>query len=154
MEKILNRRIIPVAFLVLSFFGFYYLYKVYEEPIASSSWPTIYGRIVSNRVIEDGDQFKPLATYTFTLQSAIYHNSAIGFIPQKFSTEKTAQDYLKNHYPVGKQVLIHYAPHDPAKAILEAGMPNRFWLLLFFPTALLGLSAWLLFWQIRQKRRA
>ncbi len=100
-------------------------------------WPATDGVIQSARAQShsgsDGVTHSAAVTYTYWVAGVSYEGDKIA-IGQMSSSSAYAQRTL-NRYPVGKEVLVHYSPTDPARAVLETGVHGGTWLCFGIGTA-------------------
>ena len=93
----------------------------------AEAWPTIPGVILSsglqeNRQYDREDRrteitYEPQVQYQYSLMGQNYQGNSLAF-------GKAAYDYRTASkkiapYPQGAQILVHYDPADPTKAVLE-----------------------------------
>lgn len=97
----------------------------FPRMVASQSWPTTDGTIVSTRLMGsrfreyDGDYYTHLDAYIryeYAVDGVSYSSLSINSIDSPFYPEDVA-----DRYPVGMDVYVYYNPNDPAEAVLEPG---------------------------------
>lgn len=119
------------------------------EARASSSWPSVQGRIVSASVGEHkGTKSKRKTTYhadvryDYQVNGQTYDSKRISFGEYSSRDRSHAEEELKK-YPVGKQLPVYYSPTNPASSVLEPGLSTQTWFLpgfgLIFGLAGLGM---------------
>jgi hypothetical protein len=100
-------------------------------------WPATDGVIQSAHVQShsgsDGRTYSAVVTYTYSVAGVSYEGDKIS-IGQISSSSAYAQRIL-DRYPVGKEVLVHYSPTDPAVVVLETGVHGGTWLCFGIGTA-------------------
>lgn len=104
--------------------------KMFMEALRSTHWPYTEGQIVSSEMAfryriqgrsaggRRGHGAKLL--YEYKVNGNTYTSDRIHFV-RIYSNMSSARRRL-SEYPVGKQVLVYYNPHDPSKAALEPGL--------------------------------
>lgn len=112
--------------------------KIFMEALRSTHWPHTEGQIVSSemafrhripgRHARSGRRAKLL--YEYRVNGNTYTSDRIHFV-RTYSSTSSARRRL-SEYPVGKQVLVYYSPHEPSKAILEPGLSLSAGLPLFW----------------------
>ena len=103
--------------------------------IRSSSWPAAPGTVTASEVVrtpgnaDSPDSFHAAITYRYAVAGRDYTADRVRF-GSVGSSGRTGADRLVARYPVGAAVRVHYAPGDPAVAVLEPGLHPG---LLLFP---------------------
>ena len=82
---------------------------------------------------DGGTTYSAAVTYAYQVGGASYTGEKVS-IGQMSASSSYAQKIL-NRYPVGKKVSVHYAPDDPAEAVLETGIHGGTWICLAVGTA-------------------
>src|SRR6185369_10993894 len=99
------------------------------KSLRSEHWPVTDGVILTAQMKshsgENGDTYSADVTYKFQVAGVSYTGTKISIGAMSSSTSY-AQGIL-NHYPVGKNVSVHYAPDDPTEAVLETGIHGGTW---------------------------
>jgi hypothetical protein len=106
--------------------------KAFRLGKASNKWPTVEGTIISSKIAEDDEGYKPLITFSYNVfgeemtSSVIQplHLVSIPIDPIKTAETKAAK------YPTGKTVSVYYKPDNPKKAVLEPGINRDTYFLL------------------------
>jgi hypothetical protein len=93
---------------------------------AAEAWPTVPGVILSSGLSRhdsyDADtgtstSFKPEVQYQYSVMGQNFVGDQISFGNVSYSYNIAAKKIAP--YPQGTQVLVHYNPSDPSKAVLE-----------------------------------
>ena len=99
--------------------------------VGSSTWPTVEGVVVSSELGMDLDigQYSggwwPQVSYDYHVDGKDYTSSNIEVEDIGNGNTSSYAKQVVNRYPVGKEVQVHYAPHSPAIAVLEPGIPTN-----------------------------
>ncbi len=108
----------------------------------SRHWPTVPGTIVRARAREQVDtregggvitRYYPEVEYAYTVAGHTYRSTRIRFGGLPFSLTPDRDEvitWLKEHYPEGKNVTVHYNPRRPQEAVLEPGVATAAYLLI------------------------
>ncbi len=90
----------------------------------------------------DGATYRAKLAYTYRVADREYHGARYGY-DQSWSSDGGADRIVADH-PVGKPVLVYYDPHDPADAVLHAGLDGSDLLLGLFvlPFNIVMLGLW------------
>lgn len=150
MDKVIQRNystqiqtaIVRLIVLVIALF---LAQRILARPLATLSWPTTEGIIISSDVIktkgaspgDDPDSWHPQVRYRYFINGAEYLSDRIEvFNIANGNTSRFAEKAV-SRYPPGMQVKVYYYPEYPAFAVLEPGIPDNDLLALF--AFLLGL---------------
>lgn len=123
----------PVLSLILGIFILGLGTIIFKWPliINSNSWPTVEG-VVNFSEVEGGvttsdysSGWWPRVNYSYHVNGKTYIADNIEVIDVgNGNTDIYAKQVVEN-YPVGKKVLVHYNPGNPAVAVLEPGFPTN-----------------------------
>lgn len=104
--------------------------KTFMEALRSTHWPHTEGQIVSSKMASRHRSrgglahgrtgYGPKILYEYKVNGNTYTSNRIHFV-RTFSSMSSASRRL-SEYPVGKQVLVYYNPHEASKAVLEPGL--------------------------------
>jgi len=100
------------------------LFKM-REASRARGWTIVSGTVVRSSVSEfagkDGNTYRPMVVYSYSVGSIRFMSSRIAFHPlARPSRERAAE--LAAKYPVGSIVRVLYDPADPEQAVLELGI--------------------------------
>lgn len=94
---------------------------------AAEAWPTIQGVILSAGLQEHRHHdskthrtsvtYEPMVTYQYSLMGQSYQGNSLAFGHASYDYNSANRKIAA--YPQGAQVMVHYDPVDPAKAVLE-----------------------------------
>jgi hypothetical protein len=93
--------------------------------MATSSWPTVRGVVVSSEVRwKEGSsgtaRYVAEITYSYVVNDVKRSSDRIAYTNPRTDSRSDARE-ITDRYPVGKQVQLHYDPDDPYTAVLEPG---------------------------------
>ena len=106
----------------LTFWG----WNILQSARASSTWPTVTGRVVSSEVTtssdSDGDDtFQPRVVYQYTVQDVSYDNTTIKFGENSYDSRRQAEQ-IAARYPAGEPVTVYHHPEQHDQSVLEPGV--------------------------------
>ena len=130
----------PALFLLLLgglglFFGIGILHL--PMAVASLSWPTVEGLIISSEVYEGccgeySEGWWPEVSYGYSVGETAYVSDKVEILDVGDSSTSYFAQQVILRYPVGKQVMVYYNPEDPSMAVLEPGIPDNHYLFSLF----------------------
>lgn len=93
---------------------------------ASKDWPTAPGKVVVSeldrrRSDKGSSTYSATVVYDYKVDGTDYSANRVSFGSGSSSNPASARTVL-NKYKVGTAVSVHYAPKDPALAVLEPGV--------------------------------
>ena len=102
---------------------------------ASNHWPKADGIIQSSSISRfDSSGSGPQHTtyggsvaYDFQVAGSNYSGSRVTFAD--YAHDMNHAQAVRNRYPEGKRVTVHYAPDNPQLAVLETGITDGMWIL-------------------------
>lgn len=108
------------------------------KSLRTESWLVTEGMVQSSELKSDSSgegraTYSAAVTYTYQVGGVSYTGEKVS-IGQMSASSSYAQEILRR-YPVGKKILVHYAPADPAEAVLETGIHGGTWICLAVGTA-------------------
>ncbi|ADI02888.1 DUF3592 domain-containing protein [Syntrophothermus lipocalidus] len=121
-KEILGFSFIMLAGIAVTIWGA----RIVYQALASLSWPSCPGRVVSSQVKDisheprDGPSYWAEVVYRYTVDGKEYTSENV-FFGQYSSGSPGPARRLVDRYPAGKEVTVHYAPDNPALAVLEIG---------------------------------
>lgn len=92
---------------------------------------------------EGGSYYRPIIKYTYSVAGQEYKGERRRYDEEGFGP-RTAQRMV-DAYPVGRPVEVHYAPYDPAEAVLHVGLEgiDFFHAMFMLPFNLVMLGLWI-----------
>jgi len=115
----------------------------YTTARASAEWPTVNGTVTSSRVQttrRDGkNEYMPRVQYSYVVDGQSFSGTRITASDEYQKNRGSADDIL-GRYPSGTAVTVFYDPQDPARAVLEQGLPGNVKVLLGAGVACLALA--------------
>lgn len=91
------------------------IYRDVRDARQSPDWPAAQGTIVESQYGKDGSRRTLFIRYQYRVKGQEYESRRIAY-----QRTRSAADLLAV-YPVGKEVVAHYYPDDPSRAVLEPG---------------------------------
>jgi hypothetical protein len=85
---------------------------------ASTSWPTVSGTVTASECAKVMFRKQPRVTYSYSVNGAPFIGNRISFAGG-YPPKET--DAILGRFPVGREVVVSYAPDKPAEATLETG---------------------------------
>lgn len=97
-----------------------------HEARASVDWPTVDGKVLSHAVHRQShthsrDTFAPIVWYEYRVGDTPYKDSRLSWYAENFDSERAAQDFMQERFPVGATVRVHYDSVHPHHACLIPG---------------------------------
>jgi hypothetical protein len=101
------------------------------KSLRTEHWPVTDGIVQSAEVEshsgnEGGTTYSAKVTYSYQVAGATYTAGKVA-IGQMSASAEYAQE-IRNRYPAGKKVSVHYSPGDPPDAVLETGIHGGMWI--------------------------
>jgi hypothetical protein len=120
----------------------------------TQSWPTASGRIESARVVtstdsEGGTAYHAKISYGYTVNGQRHHGERIRFTTETSGSRSARRTVGK--YPVGREVIVHFNPRDPAEAVLETSLicgGDLFMLIFMTPFNVVMVAGWAVAWGV------
>ena len=128
--QFLSERPLKALILGLCILGLGTIMFKWPRIIKSNSWPTVEGVVISSEVegkccSDYSTGWWPRVNYSYHVEGKSYTADNIEVIDVgNGNTDIYAKQVVEN-YPVGKEVLVHYNPGNPAVAVLESGIPTN-----------------------------
>lgn len=107
-----------LIFLVVFPFALWKAWKNIEMAKASTAWPTVSGTVTAAEPARVMFRKQPRVTFSYSVNGAPFTSQRISFAAGYRPRET---DAILSRYPVGKEVMVAYAPDNPAEATLETG---------------------------------
>jgi hypothetical protein len=116
--------------------------------LAASRWPKAHGAVLESRVWSDETggspgSFHARVRYEYWVEGQRHISSTIEFGRPHLVAQQAECERIASTYPVGSRVVVHYDPHDPQIAALEAGQPSAALSPLALGLAIASVGAWL-----------
>jgi len=110
--------------------------------LISLRWPKVPVQITSTGVDTGvstiGKWWAPEVDYEYQLSGRAYHSGTIRYLMRPYFDKEQAETILAA-YPTDRQTMAAYDPQDPARSVLEPGVPPSMW-----PRALIPIFFWAL----------
>lgn len=123
--------------------------------ITSLRWPKVPVRITSSGVYTGSPTlgtWTPDVEYEYRLGGRAYRSANIRFLMQAFYEPEDAQSALAA-YPAEAQAIASYDPQNPARSVLEPGVPPSMWKRALIPLFFWALTAYILYEIVYPERR-
>lgn len=123
--------------------------------LQSLRWPTMPVRVISSGVSTGvsnvGRWWEPELIYEYQVGGRSYDSSSIRYLMPPFYRAEAAHQ-IAAAYPVGVAARAAYDPANPAKSVLEPGIPAGMWWRLLMPLFFWVLAGYILY-EIRNPDR-
>jgi hypothetical protein len=100
------------------------------KSLRSENWPVTDGVILSSEVKshsgEHGNTYSAAVSYSYLVAGTNYTGKKISIGAMSASSDYA--NGIRNRYPAGKKVSVHYSPDNPADAVLETGIHGGTWI--------------------------
>ena len=124
--------------------------------LVSLRWPKVPVRVISSQVNAGssnvGNWSSPDVVYEYRIGGEVYHSANIRYLLPPFYEKEQAQNVL-SAYPAETQVLAAYDPQNPARSVLEPGVPPKMWWKALIPLFFWTLTAYIYYEIIHPDRR-
>ena len=162
MTNIFFSKIFPAGFILVGLIFFALGVVQFFEAKATSSWPSVEGRVLSAKVESksyrnsDGmssSKFRPVVKYSYSVDGIDYEGARLEIGNQYHGKPRRAQEAIAA-YKKDKACTVYFDPNDPESAVLENGvqLANVFFFLLPIGLFAVGiLSAICIPYAIRQE---
>jgi hypothetical protein len=110
--------VFALIFLIVFPFAIWKAWTEIQKAKASTGWPTVSGTILSSDPTKVMFRRQPRVTYLYSVKGTAHTSHRISFAAG-YPPRET--DAILSRYPVGKEVIVAYAPDNPAEATLETG---------------------------------
>jgi hypothetical protein len=107
-----------LIFLIVFPFALWRAWKNIEMAKASAAWPRVSGTITAAEPVKVMFRKQPRVTFSYSVNGAPFTSQRISFAAG-YPPRET--DVILSRYPIGKEVMVAYAPDNPAEAALETG---------------------------------
>jgi len=123
---------------------------------SSLRWPKVPVRVISSGVNTGnsnvGKWWAPDVEYEYRLNGHSYRSATIRYLMPTFYEKEKAQAVLAA-YPTKAQTTAAYDPQDPARSVLEPGVPPNMWRRALIPILFWALTAYIYYEIVRPDRR-
>ena len=109
---------LSLIFLIAFPFALWKAWKNIQLAKASTTWPTVTGAVTASECAKVMFRKQPRVTYSYSANGALLTGQRISFAGG-YPPRET--DTILSRYPVGREVVVAYAPDNPAEATLETG---------------------------------
>lgn len=109
---------LQLIFLIAFPFALWKAWQNIQLAKASTSWPTVSGTVTASERAKVMFRKQPRVTYSYSVNGASFTGNRISFAGGYPSKET---DAILGRFPVGREVVVSYAPDKPAEATLETG---------------------------------
>ena len=109
---------LQLIFLIAFPFAVWKAWKNIQMAKASTGWPTVNGTVTASECAKVMFRKQPRVTYSYSVNGAPLTSQRISFAGGHPPRET---DAILGRYPIGQQVVVSYAPDNPAEATLETG---------------------------------
>lgn len=113
---------LSLIFLIAFPFALWKAWKNIQMAKASTAWPTVIGAVTASEGAKVMFRTQPRVTYSYSVNGAPLTGQRISFAGG-YPPRET--DTILSRYPVGREVVVAYAPDNPAEATLETGSNRR-----------------------------
>ena len=124
--------------------------------ISSLHWPKVPVHVISSGVNTGnsnvGKWWTPDVEYEYRLNGHAYRSATIRYLMPPFYEKEEAQAVLAA-YPTEAQTTAAYDPQDPARSVLEPGVPPSMWKKALGPLFFWILTAYIYFEIVHPERR-
>jgi hypothetical protein len=110
--------VFALLFLIVFPFALWKAWKNIEMAKASTAWPTVSGTVTAAEPARVIFRKQPRVTFSYSVNGAPFSSQRISFA-SGYPPRET--DAILGRYPLGKEVMVSYAPDNPAEATLETG---------------------------------
>lgn len=149
---------LTVSSLVIAFIGIWLVYSqmsLMEQYVSLRGWNSVQGVITDSRVVGER-AYRPEIVYQYAVDEIIYRDST-NLDPPGFggrNAKRDAAEGVASEYPIGKQVVIHYDPANPADSRLKITPPWSVYGKTGFGGFLFGAGLFLTALYVGQQKRA
>ena len=124
--------------------------------LISLRWPKVQAHIVSSRIDTGtstvGTWWSPDVVYEYDLSGREYRSTTIRYVMPPAYEIGEAQTVLAA-YPLNAKTSAAYDPRNPARSVLEPGIPHSMWLKGLIPLFFWCLTAYLYYEIMHPERR-
>jgi hypothetical protein len=109
------------------------------EARASSSWPTVPGRVTVSEVAKAGGAWRVRVEYTYETETGRFDGSRIFFGPETGLSAEAAGK-LSLEFEPGMETTVYYDPGDSSFSVLRPGPTRGAYLLPLMGLVILGIG--------------
>jgi len=107
-----------LIFLIAFPFALWKAWQNIQLAKASTSWPTVSGTVTASERAKVMFRKQPRVLYSYSVNGTPFVGNRISFAGG-YPPKET--DAILSRYPVGREVVVSYAPDKPAETTLETG---------------------------------
>jgi Protein of unknown function (DUF3592) len=124
--------------------------------LISLRWPKLPVRVVSSGIDAGssnlGRWWAPDVEYVYRVNGRAYHSDTIRFLEPPFYEKERAEAVLAD-YPSEARTTAAYDPQNPARSVLEPGVPPGMWKKALVPPFFWALTAYIFYEIVHPRRR-
>jgi Protein of unknown function (DUF3592) len=124
--------------------------------LISLRWPKLPVRVVSSGVNTGGSNlgtwWAPDVEYEYRLNGRAYRSATVRYLMPPFYEKEGAEAVLAS-YPAEAQTTAACDPKNPARSVLEPGVPPGMWRKALIPTFFWALIAYIFYEIVHPRRR-
>ena len=124
--------------------------------VASLRWPKVPVRIIASSVNTGtsnlGNWWVPDVQYEYQLDGRAYRSTKVRYLMPVFHQEEDARS-IQVAYPQGAAAAAVYDPRNPARSVLESGIPPGMWERALSPLFFWALTLYL-FYEFKRPERS
>lgn len=146
--------VLPCLILLGGLAGLWHSTGYLVDAYRSTSWPRTAGMVIRSELGSesgsvrrvDSTRYWPKIEYEYHVDGQAYQSSNVTLDGLRSSvhvgTGKAEADAVLAQYPLDAKVFVHYDPDFPGRAVLQAGVSGRNFLVPIFSLVLSGIGTW------------
>lgn len=149
-----------VILLIASPFGALKAYRSYAEAKASTSWPSVQGKVTKAELLRvdewKSSMYRAEIEYTYEVAGRQRRGTRITADDSRLTT-KSATEQLLVQYPLGSVPIVYYDRENPENAVLQPGATSGILVLVvtsLFMFSLGGFILWLWIAGLRSRQHS
>ncbi len=124
--------------------------------LLSTHWPKAPARVISSGINTGsstlGKWWAPDVEYEYRVNQHAYRGTTIRYLMPPSYEKEEAQSALST-YPAEAQTMAAYDPENPARSVLEPGVPNGMWKKALIPLFFWVLTGYIYYEIVHPRRR-